>query len=285
MQQERFHVQYSHCGCPIPGDSIGSKLARLISSSDNAAPPSHLLPFNRPDLLSATHPSDHNAVHFQSQSKHAHKIAMRKYESLARKREHDIQKAAEKAAKRAAKDNSGKVDKRRPVYLSTLDPPHLQTSPQIRTSRDQTNARSPYGYGYGGYGYGYGYGFPFLVPVPIFFGEGIGLGGCVAGNGSLINSGCGGFNGGGACGNAVGKPSLFFSNYFMSTEFISERRRRVWRWGRLRRGRRLWRRRGLWRGRLWRRRRLWRKLINTCSFSNVMFETCKLLCMNSAVIL
>ena len=142
---------------------------------------------------------------------------MRKYESLARKREQDIQKAAEKAAKQAAKDNSGKVDKKRPVYLSTLDPPHLQTSPQNRTSRDQnlvTNARSPYGYGYGGYG-GYGYGFPFLVPVPIFFGEGIGLGGCVAGGGSLIDSsggcGVGGFNGGGACGSsAFGERSLFF---------------------------------------------------------------------------
>lgn len=120
---------------------------------------------------------------------------MRKYESLARKKEHDMQKAAEKAAKQAAKDNSGKVDKKRPVYLSTLDPPHLQTSPQIRASRDQNlgpNARSPYGYGYGGYGYGYG--FPFLVPVPLFFGAGVGLGGCVGGGGYLIDSagGCGG---------------------------------------------------------------------------------------------
>ena len=136
---------------------------------------------------------------------------MRKYESLTRKREQDIQKAAEKAAKQAAKDNGGEVDKKRPVYLSTLDPPHLQTSSQIRTSRNQnlgTNSRSPYGYGNGGYGYG----FPFLVPVPIFFGEGVGLGGCVAGNGSLIRpSGACGAGGIGACGgNAFGKPSFFF---------------------------------------------------------------------------
>ena len=182
-----------------------TKIARLISGY-NVAPPSHLLPFNRPDLLSATHPSDHNAVHFQSKSKHNHKLAMRKYESLARKREHDIQKAAEKAVKQTAIDNSGKVDKNRPIYFSTLDPPHLQTFPQIRTSRDQnfgSNARSPYGYGYG-------YGFPFLVPVPIFFGEGVGLGSCVAENGSLIDSsGACGMGGIGACGgNAFGKLSF-----------------------------------------------------------------------------
>ena len=140
---------------------------------------------------------------------------MRKYENLARKREQDIQKAADKAAKQAAKDNSGKVDKRRPVYLSTLQPPHLQTASQIQASRDQyrgSNVRSPYGYGYGGYGYGYGYGygFPFLVPVPIFFGEGVGLGSCVAENGSLIDSsGACGMGGIGACGgNAFGKLSF-----------------------------------------------------------------------------
>jgi hypothetical protein len=207
-QQERFHVQYSHCGCPIPGDSIGSRLAHLISGN-NLAPPSHLLPFNRPDLLSATHPSDHNAVHFQSKNKDAQKFTMRKYESLARKRDQDIQKAAKKAAKQAAKDNSGKVDKNRPVYLSTLEPPHLLTSPKIRTSRDQnlgTNARSPYRYGS-----------PFLVPVPLFFGGDVRLGGCVAG-GSVIDPsgacGIGGFNGGGACGgNAIGKHSFFLIIY------------------------------------------------------------------------
>ena len=149
------------------------------------APPSHLLPFNRPDLLSATHPSDHNAVHFQTRSKDAHKLAMRKYENLARKKEQDIQKAAEKAAKQAAKESSGKVDKKRPVYLSTLNPPHLQTVDDIRDRKFGTNVRSPYGYE-----------FPFLVPVPIFLGDRVGSGGCVP----VINPpggyGGGRFNGG-----------------------------------------------------------------------------------------
>ena len=141
---------------------------------------------------------------------------MRKYESLARKKERGMQKAADKAVKQAAKDNSGKVDKKQPVYLSTLQPPHLPTSPtgNIRNSRDQDfgpNARSPYGYGYGYGGYGYGYGFPFLVPVPIFLGDGVGLGGCVVGSGSVIDSagGCGA-GGGEACGGGFGEPSFFF---------------------------------------------------------------------------
>ena len=171
-------MQYSHCGCPIPGDSIGSKLVQLILRSGNAAPPSHLVPFDSPDLLSASHPSDHDAVHVQSKSNDAHKPALCEYESLARKREHDIQKAA--------KDNSGKVDKNRPVDLSTLDPPHLQTS------RDQSC--------------------PFLVPVPMSLGGGENY---VAKRESLIDSsgarGIGGFNGGGARGgNAfkVSNPSL-----------------------------------------------------------------------------
>ena len=124
---------------------------------------------------------------------------MGKYENLARIREYDIQKAAEKAAKQAAKDNSGKVDKNVPGYLSTLDPPHLQTSFQIQTSRGQSlkkKARSPYGY-------------PFLVPVPMSLG---GSGACITKSGTLIDSsgacGIGGFNGGGACGGKAGNPSL-----------------------------------------------------------------------------
>ena len=128
---------------------------------------------------------------------------MHKYESLGRKKEHDIQKAVEKAAKQAAKDSKGKVDKSRPVYLSTLNPPHLQTSADIRTSRYRnfgTNMTLPYEYG-----------FPFLVPVPLCFG----LGGCVAASGSWIDAsgGCGvrGFNDWADCG---GLGEAFFLFYF-----------------------------------------------------------------------
>ena len=56
-----FKVQYSHCSCPVPGDSIGKRLLKLIKLY---SPPPHLLPFDRPGLLLAMHPSDHNAVRF-----------------------------------------------------------------------------------------------------------------------------------------------------------------------------------------------------------------------------
>jgi len=47
-----------HCGCPLPGDTIGQKLKRLLASSkgtDVLLPPES-------NARAATHPSDHNAV-------------------------------------------------------------------------------------------------------------------------------------------------------------------------------------------------------------------------------
>jgi hypothetical protein len=50
-----------YCGCPLPGETIGQKLSRLVSSSYQA--PSFLQPHGQQDFLAATHPSDHNAVY------------------------------------------------------------------------------------------------------------------------------------------------------------------------------------------------------------------------------
>jgi hypothetical protein len=61
LGKKLFKVQYTHCGCPVPDHSIGKQLSKLIKLY---SPLPHLLPFDRPDLLSATHPSDHNAVRF-----------------------------------------------------------------------------------------------------------------------------------------------------------------------------------------------------------------------------
>ncbi|KAK0472456.1 hypothetical protein IW261DRAFT_1343552 [Armillaria novae-zelandiae] len=62
--QDRFGIAYTHCGCPLPGDTIGKRLSRLISIHKRSDPPSHLVPpRDRSDLLAATHPSDHNAVY------------------------------------------------------------------------------------------------------------------------------------------------------------------------------------------------------------------------------
>lgn len=56
----KFHVAYMHCGCPLPGDHIGEKLVFKIKHHNH--PPAFLHPPNNPDILGATHPSDHNSV-------------------------------------------------------------------------------------------------------------------------------------------------------------------------------------------------------------------------------
>ncbi|KAI0049887.1 hypothetical protein FA95DRAFT_1488384 [Auriscalpium vulgare] len=57
---DRFKVHYMQCGCPLPGDTIGQKLSRIASRSypqSALSPPPEL-----PELLVASHPSDHNSV-------------------------------------------------------------------------------------------------------------------------------------------------------------------------------------------------------------------------------
>lgn len=66
----RFNLRYSYCGCPIPGDSIGKKLSRLISVSTASQQRSPLVPQDRGDILASTHPSDHDAVHFFRQDRY-----------------------------------------------------------------------------------------------------------------------------------------------------------------------------------------------------------------------
>ncbi|KAF8885822.1 hypothetical protein BD779DRAFT_1611906 [Infundibulicybe gibba] len=58
--KNRFNVEYTHCGCPLPGQTIGQKLSRLVNRYTVNA--SYLTPPARDNLLAATHPSDHNAV-------------------------------------------------------------------------------------------------------------------------------------------------------------------------------------------------------------------------------
>ncbi|KAG1834680.1 hypothetical protein EV424DRAFT_1531880 [Suillus variegatus] len=56
---DHYHVPYMHCGCPLPGDTIGQKLRRLVSSQTTS---NMLLLPSESDTCAATHPSDHNAV-------------------------------------------------------------------------------------------------------------------------------------------------------------------------------------------------------------------------------
>lgn len=59
-----------HCGCPLPGDTVGKRLKNLVrhlkakssASSSSASVDYRLVPPHRPDALSATHASEHNSV-------------------------------------------------------------------------------------------------------------------------------------------------------------------------------------------------------------------------------
>jgi hypothetical protein len=82
----RFNVPYMHCGCPLPGDTIGQKLKRLMSKQG----PSYLVPPDDKDLLAGTHPSDHNAV-FSFQHKAMSDAARKKREAkFAARKERDL---------------------------------------------------------------------------------------------------------------------------------------------------------------------------------------------------
>jgi hypothetical protein len=85
--KSRFNVNYTHCGCPIPGETIGKRLFRLIGMQTTSNGSSVLVPEDRADLLSATHPSDHNAVRFLPQDKHMCRQIERSYEKVKAEKE------------------------------------------------------------------------------------------------------------------------------------------------------------------------------------------------------
>jgi hypothetical protein len=62
--QKRYGVPYTQCGCPLPGNTIGQRLARLVSHAGSKHYPLSRLapPADQPEILAASHPSDHNTV-------------------------------------------------------------------------------------------------------------------------------------------------------------------------------------------------------------------------------
>ncbi|KDQ63940.1 hypothetical protein JAAARDRAFT_144381 [Jaapia argillacea MUCL 33604] len=64
----RYNVPYMHCGCPLPGDTLGLRLSKRVNTaltkiSATAQIRSYLQPPTNPTIYAATHPSDHNAVY------------------------------------------------------------------------------------------------------------------------------------------------------------------------------------------------------------------------------
>ncbi|KAH9998391.1 hypothetical protein BJV77DRAFT_750719 [Russula vinacea] len=62
--EKRYGVPYTQCGCPLPGNTIGQRLARLVSHAGSKHYPLSRLapPADQPEILAASHPSDHNTV-------------------------------------------------------------------------------------------------------------------------------------------------------------------------------------------------------------------------------
>lgn len=57
-------MPYTQCGCPLPGNTFGQRLARLVTHAGSRHYPLSRLapPADQPEILAASHPSDHNTV-------------------------------------------------------------------------------------------------------------------------------------------------------------------------------------------------------------------------------
>lgn len=103
--QDRFGVKYTHCGCPVPGETIGQRMSRMMTSYTPRSP-SYLKPPQRDDLLAATHPSDHNAVFAFHHKRKGDVSRSRRREKLARRQEREVKAAAVNAdSQRNARNN------------------------------------------------------------------------------------------------------------------------------------------------------------------------------------
>ncbi|KDQ63956.1 hypothetical protein JAAARDRAFT_74847 [Jaapia argillacea MUCL 33604] len=91
--KSRFNVAYAHCGCPIPGDTIGQKLSHLRSSS-GFAENILLPPMDDTSACSASHPSDHNAIYSSATSADrnlSESYRGERYEKAMKRRERDAE--------------------------------------------------------------------------------------------------------------------------------------------------------------------------------------------------
>ncbi|KAH8831565.1 hypothetical protein DL96DRAFT_1812407 [Flagelloscypha sp. PMI_526] len=124
--QKRFGTRYTHCGCPVPGDSMGSKLGKLMGSSKSDTPSPFLSPdHNREDMAAMTHPSDHNAVYTIKHRKYCDASRAERTERDTKRREKEL-KAFLKKKDSAAKDDDEMAIKRRlyeghhPAFLTPI---------------------------------------------------------------------------------------------------------------------------------------------------------------------
>ena len=168
--QERFGVEYAHCGCPLPGDSIGMRLSRFMSSKSKAAAslPSQLIPpASIPGVLAATHVSEHNAVQFAPRNLRAFQSEIRRHAAHQAKQSKKIEKDKKKQQKKEQEKRDEEYERK-------------------------YGSREPYGCMYGA---------AFLFPVPLMVGGAYMYGACVGMHGTAVDHA-------GACGNVCAIPSI-----------------------------------------------------------------------------
>ncbi|PCH36370.1 hypothetical protein WOLCODRAFT_157078 [Wolfiporia cocos MD-104 SS10] len=105
--QDRFGVPYMHCGCPLPGKTIGQRLRSLSAAlkAKSKPVPQGLAPpqgKERFEAVLATHPSRHNLIHVNVT--HCWK-GKQKFEEANAKREKIMEKRRNRDEKKRVDDN------------------------------------------------------------------------------------------------------------------------------------------------------------------------------------
>lgn len=171
-QQNRFKTRYTHCGCPVPGDKVGHRLSRLLSSSGERDQHEFLAPGpDRDDLAAATHPSDHNAVYLLPHLTtgvvpHTDSAGGQWSESMRRDRRTKIMQREERERKELDKAHDRKKEE-------------LEAIERRRRQRKENGV--------------YSHDAAFLVPVPIYFCAPAGA--CAYGGGEAPVTSVGGIGG------------------------------------------------------------------------------------------
>jgi hypothetical protein len=80
-------VPYTQCGCPLPGNTISQRLARLVSHPGSRHYPLSRIapPADQPEILAASHPSDHNTIAVLGLPNNANAKAQRENKALRRR--------------------------------------------------------------------------------------------------------------------------------------------------------------------------------------------------------
>ncbi|KAH8823293.1 hypothetical protein DL96DRAFT_1469407 [Flagelloscypha sp. PMI_526] len=125
LWQKRFGTRYTHCGCPVPGDTIGAKLGKLLGSPTTSTQPFLAPEGGRDDMAALTHPSDHNAVYTLSHKKYCDVLRAERMTKHKKRKEQEV-KAFMKKRDSDGKDLDEEAIKRRlndghdPAFLTPI---------------------------------------------------------------------------------------------------------------------------------------------------------------------